>query len=132
MQSAFKKYLEPSHSLESITKEMKLMGIRTRKGKPLCKSQVQRVLTNPFFIGINRFNGKDYPGAQEPIISRKAVQRSMSCTIPHLKVWFAVKTAARLSPGNGRKVAIMVPADAVAQNVRKRDYYATIKSKQAL
>lgn len=80
IQAVFKKYLEPSQSLASIVEEMRLMGIRTRGGRPYSKSNVQLMLTNPFYIGINRFNGKDYPGAQEPIITKEvfeAVQRKM-------------------------------------------------------
>lgn len=80
MQEVFKKYLEPNHSIVSIANEMRLMGITTSKGRPYFKSQVQRILTNPFYVGINRFNGKDYPGAQQPIIGKdifEQVQRKM-------------------------------------------------------
>lgn len=71
IQKAFKKYLEPSQSILSVTKEMALMGIRTRQGRPYNKSKVEKMLSNPFYIGINRFNGQEYPGAQQPIISKK-------------------------------------------------------------
>lgn len=80
MQEVFSKYLEPNHSISSIVEEMKLLGITTSKGRPYCKSHVQRILTNPFYIGINRFDGKDYPGAQEPILSKdlfENVQRKL-------------------------------------------------------
>jgi site-specific DNA recombinase len=80
MQKAFKKYLEPSHSIASIAQEMRSVGLTTRQGRPYFKSQVQTILNNPFYIGTNRFNGKDYPGAQEPIITRavfRAVQQKM-------------------------------------------------------
>jgi site-specific DNA recombinase len=80
IQAVFKKYLEPSQSLATIVEQMRLMGIRTRGGRPYAKSNAQLMLINPFYIGINRFNGKDYPGAQEPIISKdifEAVQRKM-------------------------------------------------------
>lgn len=80
MQDIFKKYTEPNHSIASIADEMRLMGITTSKGRPYFKSQVQRILTNPFYIGVNHFDGKDYPGAQEPIISQELfekVQRKM-------------------------------------------------------
>jgi len=80
VQRAFKLYLEPSHSIQTVAQEMKLMGITTRKGRPYYKSQVQRILNNPFYIGINHFDGKDYPGMQEPIISKnifEAVQTKM-------------------------------------------------------
>ena len=68
---AFKLYLDPNHSFSTITKEMELMGLRSRKGRPFVKSHIQKCLTNPFYIGINRFDGKDYPGAQETFISKQ-------------------------------------------------------------
>ncbi len=71
MQRMFKLYLEPSHSIATIREEMRLTGIVTRKGRPYSKSSVQNMLMNPFYIGTNHFNGKDYPGAQEPIISKE-------------------------------------------------------------
>ncbi len=80
IQEVFKKYLEPSHSLITITKEMELMGLRTRKGRPHVTERVRQLLMNPFYIGINRHNGKDYPGAQETLISKEtfeAVQLKM-------------------------------------------------------
>lgn len=80
MPRIFRLYLEPSQSIASIAEEMKTMGIRTRKGRPYSKSAVQIILTNPFYIGINRFNGKDYPGAQQQLINHDLfdkVQRKM-------------------------------------------------------
>lgn len=67
----FEMYLEPSQSIASITEEMKRLGIRTKQGRPYAKSHVQRIMINPFYIGINRFNGKDTPGAQETFISKE-------------------------------------------------------------
>lgn len=80
IQEVFKKYLEPSQSIITITKEMEFMGIRTRKGRPHVTERVRQLLINPFYIGINRHNGKDYPGVQEQIISKElfeAVQLKM-------------------------------------------------------
>jgi DNA invertase Pin-like site-specific DNA recombinase len=70
----------PDSSYTLVQQKMTELGLTTSKGKPFSKSQVHRILTNPFYIGINRFNGKDYPGAQEPLISKKlfyAVQRKL-------------------------------------------------------
>ena len=67
----FKLYLEPNHSITTITLEMKSVGLTSRKGRPFAKSYVQKILMNPFYIGINRFDGKDYPGLQDPLISRE-------------------------------------------------------------
>ena len=71
MISMFKTYLQPGETIQTITDRMDQLGVRTRPGRPYSKSNVQRTLMNPFYIGINHFNGKDYPGAQEPIIPKK-------------------------------------------------------------
>ncbi len=70
MQRMFRLYLNPSHSIATIREEMRLAGIVTRGGRPYSKSSVQNILMNPFYIGTNHFDGKDYPGAQEPIITK--------------------------------------------------------------
>lgn len=71
MQQAFKLYLQPDQTIATVAKYMRASGITTRKGHPYYKSKVHKILTNPFYIGVNRHNGKDYPGAQEPLISKK-------------------------------------------------------------
>lgn len=82
---AFELYVEPSQTIQTITEEMKRMGLTTAKGRPYAKSYVQKMLTNPFYIGINRFDGKDYPGAQETFISKELfdqVQQKMRRKLP--------------------------------------------------
>ncbi len=70
IQGLFELYLEPSQSIATIEKQMYVRGIRTRKGRPYVKSKVQKMLTNPFYIGTIRFNGADYPGAHETFITK--------------------------------------------------------------
>jgi DNA invertase Pin-like site-specific DNA recombinase len=85
IQKLFKLYLEPNQNVQTITDEMKRLGIVTRNGRPYAKSRVHMLLQNPFYIGINRFNGADYPGAQTPIISKKlfdAVQNKRTSKNP--------------------------------------------------
>ncbi|HEU4966098.1 MAG TPA: recombinase family protein [Candidatus Saccharimonadales bacterium] len=67
----FRFALLPDSTITTSTQESANLGITTRKGKPLSKNSVYKLLTNPFYIGINRFNGKKYPGAQEPLISKE-------------------------------------------------------------
>lgn len=71
VKALFELYLEPSHSISTITDELYARGVRTRKGRAYVKSHVQKVLTNPFYIGTNHFDGKDYPGMQETFISKE-------------------------------------------------------------
>ena len=75
---AFEKYLEPDQSVETICRELEVIGLRTGNGRPYSKSYTYKILTNPFYIGINRHNGKEYPGAQEPIISKEIFDRVQS------------------------------------------------------
>lgn len=81
VKNMFEKYLEPSNSIEKLSKDMAELGLKTKYGKPLSRSHVQKVLKNPFYIGVNRWCGVDYPnGKQEPLISKDvfdAVQMKM-------------------------------------------------------
>ncbi|GAC1391293.1 MAG: hypothetical protein NVSMB46_03230 [Candidatus Saccharimonadales bacterium] len=63
--SVFRKYLEPGETLDSTSEYMASIGLCTRTGAPLARSKVQKLLMNFYYIGINYFNRKDYPGAQE-------------------------------------------------------------------
>jgi site-specific DNA recombinase len=71
MLKAFRFYLKPGGSLESTLRYMESIGIVSRRGKPYSKSHLQTILTNTFYIGINHFDGKDYPGAQETFIPKE-------------------------------------------------------------
>lgn len=80
MSRIFELYLLPDQSLATICVEAGRLGLVTGRGRPFGKSQMAKMLSNPFYIGINRHNGKEYPGAQEPIIDKKlfnAVQHKL-------------------------------------------------------
>lgn len=81
VQQAFELYLLPDHTITTITQYLSDIGLVNSKGKPHVKGRIAKMLKNPFYIGINRFDGKDYPGAQEPLIEKEpfdAVQDKMS------------------------------------------------------
>ena len=80
VERAFKLYLEPDQTIQSIVKELAEVGLTTRKGRPLGKTAVHKMLREPFYIGVIKFNGVNYPGAHEPLLSRrlfKAVQNKL-------------------------------------------------------
>lgn len=84
----FSLYLEPEHSVQSICEEMEKVGLATRKGRPFTKSNVHRMLKNPFYIGKIHFDNKEYVGAQKPIISEEVfdqVQAKLDNKSPHKK-----------------------------------------------
>lgn len=81
VQQAFELYLLPDQTITTITEYLSDIGLVNSKGKPHVKGRIAKMLHNPFYIGINRFDGKDYPGAQEPLIGKElfdAVQDKMS------------------------------------------------------
>jgi len=80
MPRVFQLALIPGYTHERISDEMAAMGVLTKTGRPFSKSYITKILTNPFYIGINRIDGKELPGAQEPIIKKslfKAVQERL-------------------------------------------------------
>lgn len=77
IERAFKLYIESSQTVSTVMRELTECGLTTSKGRPYIKSAVHSMLRNPFYMGIIRFNNREYPGAQEPLISAelfKAVQ----------------------------------------------------------
>ena len=80
VERAFKLYTEPGQTVSTVVDELTECGLTTRKGRPLMKSAVHKMLRNPFYIGIIKFNGREYPGAHEPLISTElynAVQNKL-------------------------------------------------------
>lgn len=81
MQRIFQLALEPQHTIETLRIMMGDFGLVTRKGRTLSKSHAHRVLTNPFYIGVIQFDGKEYPGKQPRLITEdlfNAVQAKLS------------------------------------------------------
>ncbi|HEY6736712.1 MAG TPA: recombinase family protein [Candidatus Saccharimonadia bacterium] len=86
MLKVFRFYLNPGESLQSTAAYMAKLGILTRAGRPYSKSHLQKILMNKFYIGINCFNGKEYPGAQETFIPKQLfaqVQDKLHGKRPH-------------------------------------------------
>lgn len=66
----FELFLQHGQNGKTITKEMALRGIRTRKGRPYAHGRVHEMLTNPYYVGIIRWDGKEYPGKHKTFIDR--------------------------------------------------------------
>ncbi len=69
VERAFRLYLEPGQNIQTVTEEVTSIGLVSRKNKPLTQSAIHKMLRNPFYVGTIRFNGQDYPGAHEPLLS---------------------------------------------------------------
>lgn len=69
MREMFGLYASGNYSLSLLTKTMKDKGLRTHFGRPLVKSQIHRLLSNPFYIGKMTWKGRIYDGKHEPLIN---------------------------------------------------------------
>ena len=78
VRKAFEEYAQGRHTLESLGERLSFWGVVSKTGKPPCKATLQRMLTNPIYIGIIEHNGESYEGGFPPIVSRatfEAVQK---------------------------------------------------------
>ena len=68
---SFKLYATGTHSVKTIQKEMKKLGLRHhRSEKVLSNSSIHKMLKNPFYYGVMRVKGQEYPHIYEPIITK--------------------------------------------------------------
>ncbi len=71
----FELYLQPGQNGKTVTKEMALRGVRTRKGRPYVHGRIDEMLKNPYYIGIIRWDGREYLGKHEKFIDRELWDR---------------------------------------------------------
>jgi site-specific DNA recombinase len=64
----FDLYATGNYSLKKLTKEVFEIGIKSSRGNALSKSRVHTILRDPFYIGINVWNGHKTAGNQEKFI----------------------------------------------------------------
>jgi site-specific DNA recombinase len=71
-QTMFRLWASGTETRRSLTTKMRDMGLRSLKGHPLHRSQVESYLKNPFYTGRFRWDGVEYDnhGQWEPLISR--------------------------------------------------------------
>ncbi len=67
----FEVYATGNFSLSQLADEAYSWGLIGRKGKPVHKSKIARLLQNPFYYGVIRFKGEMYEGSHPPLISKK-------------------------------------------------------------
>src|SRR3989339_1675257 len=75
---AFEEFSQGRHTLESLGQRLSFWGVVSGTEKPICKATLQRMLTNPVYLGIIKHNGETYEGGFPAIVSRatfEAVQK---------------------------------------------------------
>jgi site-specific DNA recombinase len=62
-------------TLRTILTQVQLLGLTGRDGKPISLATLARILTNPFYAGHIRYEGKLYPGLHQPLVSETHFKR---------------------------------------------------------
>ena len=81
VKKAFELYATGEYTLKAIKQFLADSGCKSYKGNVISVSCVQRILKNPFYYGVFKFNGEMYHGSHEPTISKKlfdSVQQVMN------------------------------------------------------
>lgn len=70
VREVFDRYATGNYSLHSLTEAMRRTNYRKSCGKPLTKSNIAKMLINPFYMGLIRIQrtGESFHGVHEPII----------------------------------------------------------------
>jgi DNA invertase Pin-like site-specific DNA recombinase len=77
IRDAFEWYAQGRYSLRALSKELYGRGFRTKSGKKVDYNRLQKILRNPFYVGIMRIkrSGESYPGIHEPLITKATFDR---------------------------------------------------------
>ena len=72
IRTAFKYYATGNYSLSALVEKLYSEGFRTRNGGKLCKSRLDKMLSEPFYYGAIRWKDVVYDrGSQEPLITKE-------------------------------------------------------------
>ena len=93
MKKLFEVYATGEYTLDELQNEAGRWGLRSKSGKPVRRNVLARVLANPFYYGVMRFNGEHHEGCHPPLISKALFDRAQQAL------------ALRSKPRTGKKTA---------------------------
>jgi site-specific DNA recombinase len=71
VRAAFELYAQGNSRLEDISAFFAKHHIYSKNGKPLKRDRIAYILSNPFYIGLFRYNGELHEGNHPPLISKE-------------------------------------------------------------
>ena len=77
---AFHEFSLGNISLTNLTEQLGERGLRTKQttrngAQPLSRTQVHRMLTNPYYTGVVTYEGVEYPGQHTPLVDPETFAR---------------------------------------------------------
>jgi len=71
----FESYASGEYSVKKLTDTMYKEGLRSDGGNKVAKSRIHTLLTNPFYIGKNQWNGELHDGNQKTFIEEEVFRK---------------------------------------------------------
>ncbi|MCF7815722.1 MAG: recombinase family protein [Candidatus Pacebacteria bacterium] len=71
IKKTFETYSSGSFTLRQLRDKFNELGLKRKSGKELAVSNYQKLLKNPIYTGLMRYNGEIFEGKHEPIITKK-------------------------------------------------------------
>lgn len=71
MRKVFEAYATGNYTLRRLQETFNALGLATKTGRSLAISNYQKMLKNPIYTGLMKYNGEMYEGKHEPIITKK-------------------------------------------------------------
>ncbi len=68
-------YARGGYSVKTVNQKMYELGLRNRSGNKICDSHCHRLLTDPFYYGMNQWKGQVTKGEHQPIISAETFHK---------------------------------------------------------
>ena len=72
----FELYTTGRYAMNDIKRTLYVEGFRSESGTPIVKSTIERIIKNPFYMGVMLSNEKYYNGNHEPIISKSEYEQA--------------------------------------------------------
>src|SRR3989338_3294140 len=71
IKKTFEAYATGNFTLRELRDKFNALGLKRKSGRELAVSNYQKLLKNPIYTGLMRYNGEIFEGKHEPIISKK-------------------------------------------------------------
>ena len=71
IKKTFEAYATGNFTLRELRDKFNALGLKRKSGKELAVSNYQKLLKNPIYTGLMKYNGEIFEGKHEPIISKK-------------------------------------------------------------
>ncbi len=77
----FEMYGTGNYTLHALVEWCKANDLRGNLGKEIALSNIQKILTNPFYVGLMRYRGEIFEGTHKPLISKKLFDKCQDVRI---------------------------------------------------